>query len=144
ILRSLQSVPVGRIGAWIEADRGLFSPVYAESRLASAGRVCWGQPSPRTPTVSSQYPQSPLSREAVVGELQVHGLKPTGQRILVAEILMGTPTHMTAEQILAAVRSSGERVSKATVYNTLKALANRGLVRQIHLDPERSVYDSTR
>ena len=94
--------------------------------------------------MSSQYPQSPLSRDAIVGELQLHGLKPTGQRILVAEILMGAPTHMTAEQILAAVRSSGERVSKATVYNTLKALANSGLVRQIHLDPERSVYDSTR
>ena len=30
------------------------------------------------------------------------------------------------------------------MYNTLKVLAQRGLVRQIHLDPERSVYDSTR
>ncbi len=57
---------------------------------------------------------------------------------------MSVPTHMTAEQILAAVRRGGERVSKATVYNTLKVLAQRGLVRQIHLDPERSVYDSTR
>ena len=94
--------------------------------------------------MSSQYSQHSLSREAIVGELQLHGLKPTQQRILVAEILMGAPTHMTAEQILAAVRRSGERVSKATVYNTLKALATSGLVRQIHLDPERSVYDSTR
>jgi Fur family iron response transcriptional regulator len=94
--------------------------------------------------VSSQLPSNPLSREAIVGELQLHGLKPTQQRILVAEILMSAPTHMTAEQILAAVRRSGQRVSKATVYNTLKALANSGLVRQIHLDPERSVYDSTR
>ncbi len=57
---------------------------------------------------------------------------------------MRVPTHMTAEQILAALRESGERVSKATVYNTLKVLADSGLVRQIHLDPERSVYDSTR
>lgn len=94
--------------------------------------------------MSSHYPQHPLSREAIVGELQLHGLKPTQQRIMVAEILMATPTHMTAEQILAAVRRSGERVSKATVYNTLKALVTSGLVRQIHLDPERSVYDSTR
>ena len=92
----------------------------------------------------SQYPQQPLSRDAIVDELEVHGLKPTDQRVLVAQILMAAPTHMTAEQILAAVRGSGERVSKATVYNTLKALANSGLVRQIHLDPERSVYDSTR
>lgn len=97
--------------------------------------------------MSNQYQaeiSSGLSREAIVAQLQLHGLKPTDQRVRVAEILMATPTHMTAEQILAAVRQGGERVSKATVYNTLKALADTGLVRQIHLDPERSVYDSTR
>jgi Fur family transcriptional regulator, iron response regulator len=97
--------------------------------------------------VSSQYSaehQPSLSREEIVGELQSHGLKPTDQRIRVAEILMSAPTHMTAEQILAAVRAGSEHVSKATVYNTLKVLADTGLVRQIHLDPERSVYDSTR
>jgi Fur family transcriptional regulator, iron response regulator len=94
--------------------------------------------------VSSEPLQAPLSRDAIVRELEAHGLKATEQRIRVAEILMRTPTHMTAEQILAAVRSGDQRVSKATVYNTLKALAEHHLVRQIHLDPERSVYDSTR
>lgn len=89
-------------------------------------------------------PPSPLSRQAIAAELEAHGLKPTDQRLRVAEILMRAPAHMTADQILAAVRRSGERVSKATVYNTLKALAQSGLVRQIHIDPERSVYDSTR
>ncbi len=94
--------------------------------------------------MSSPQPFRPLSREHIVEQLQAHGLKPTEQRIRIAELLMSVPTHMTAEQILAAVRRGGERVSKATVYNTLKVLAQRGLVRQIHLDPERSVYDSTR
>ena len=88
--------------------------------------------------------QPTLTREKIIEQLQLHGLKPTEQRVRIAEILMSVPTHMTAEQILAAARRGGERVSKATVYNTLKALAQRGLVRQIHLDPERSVYDSTR
>jgi Fur family transcriptional regulator, iron response regulator len=85
-----------------------------------------------------------MAREQIIQELQTHGLKPTEQRIRIAELLMSVPTHMTAEQILAAVRRGGERVSKATVYNTLKVLAQRGLVRQINLDPQRSVYDSTR
>ena len=88
-------------------------------------------------------PIGPVSRDRIAQQLHVHGLKPTHQRVRVAEILMSAPTHMTAEQILAAIRRGGERVSKATVYNTLKVLAQRGLVRQIHLDPERSVYDST-
>jgi Fur family iron response transcriptional regulator len=87
--------------------------------------------------------QGASSRDRIAQQLHLHGLKPTHQRVRVAEILMAAPTHMTAEQILAEIRRGGERVSKATVYNTLKVLAQRGLVRQIHLDPERSVYDST-
>jgi Fur family iron response transcriptional regulator len=86
----------------------------------------------------------PATREQIVQELVAHGLKPTDQRVRVAAVLMSAPKHLTAEQILAAVRETGERVSKATVYNTLKVLAEHRLVRQIHLDPERSVYDSTR
>lgn len=94
--------------------------------------------------MSFEFSDKVISREKIVQQLSLHGLKPTSQRVRVAEILMSVPTHMTAEQILAAVRRGGERVSKATVYNTLKVLAQRGLVRQINLDPERSVYDSTR
>lgn len=86
----------------------------------------------------------PLSREQIIEELVARGLKPTEQRVRIASVLMSAPQHLTAEQILAAVRASGERVSKATMYNTLKVFAQHGLVRQVHLDPERSVYDSTR
>jgi Fur family iron response transcriptional regulator len=87
---------------------------------------------------------SQVSPRDIVRELEDHGVKPTAQRVRVAEILMSAPTHMTAEQILAQVQTGDGRVSKATVYNTLNVLAQHGLVRQIHLDPERSVYDSTR
>jgi Fur family iron response transcriptional regulator len=92
----------------------------------------------------STEPCFSLTREQIVQELAARGLKPTDQRVRVAMVLMSAPKHLTAEQILTAVRESGEHVSKATVYNTLKVLADHGLVRQIHLDPERSVYDSTR
>ena len=85
-----------------------------------------------------------LSRDDVMRLLAEHRVKPTQQRIVVAEVLLAEPTHMSAEQILSAVREAGERISKATVYNTLKVLVDSGLVKQIHLDPDRSVYDSTR
>ncbi|HTE39951.1 MAG TPA: Fur family transcriptional regulator [Steroidobacteraceae bacterium] len=80
----------------------------------------------------------------VIRLLAEHGVKPTMQRVTIASVLLAQPTHMSAEQILANLRTAGERISKATVYNTLKALVDSGLVRQIHLDPNRSVYDSTR
>jgi Fur family iron response transcriptional regulator len=75
--------------------------------------------------------------------LEQHGVRPTSQRVRVAEILLTAPRHLTAEQILASLRQASGRVSKATVYNTLKLFVEQGLARQIHADPERCVYDST-
>jgi Fur family iron response transcriptional regulator len=75
--------------------------------------------------------------------LEQRGVRPTAQRVRVAELLLTAPRHLTAEQILAALRQSSGRVSKATVYNTLKLFVEQGLARQIHADPERCVYDST-
>jgi Fur family iron response transcriptional regulator len=94
--------------------------------------------------VNASFPQADLSRDEIAGLLEAHGVRVTRQRLRIAQILMHTPRHLTAEQILETLRGGGERVSKATVYNTLKVLVDQGLVRQIHLDPDRSVYDSTR
>jgi Fur family transcriptional regulator, iron response regulator len=76
--------------------------------------------------------------------LEQHGIRPTAQRLRVAEILLTAPRHLTAEQILASVReNAASHVSKATVYNTLNLFVGEGLAREIHADPERCVYDST-
>lgn len=75
--------------------------------------------------------------------LEQRGIRPTVQRMKVAEILLTSPRHLTAEQILATLRQSSGRVSKATVYNTLNLFVEQGLAREIHADPERCVYDST-
>jgi Fur family transcriptional regulator, iron response regulator len=74
--------------------------------------------------------------------LERHGVRPTSQRVRIAEILLAEPRHLTAEQILETLRESQGRVSKATVYNTLKLFVDQGLLRPIHADPERCVYDS--
>ena len=92
-------------------------------------------------TVNSQFPQAPLSREQIAQEIAQRGLKPTEQRVRIAEILMRTPTHMTAEQILAAVRDSGDHISKATVYNTLNLFLERKLIREVIVDPNKVFYD---
>ena len=75
--------------------------------------------------------------------LEQHGIRPTSQRIKVAELLLIAPRHMTAEQILGCLRRADSRVSKATVYNTLNLFVAEGLAREIHADPQRCVYDST-
>ena len=50
---------------------------------------------------------------------------------------------MSADQILTTLRETGNRISKATVYNTLNLFSRRGVVREVAIDPTRLVYDST-
>ena len=76
--------------------------------------------------------------------LEQRDILATPQRLLIAGLLFSRDQHLTADQIIHALAEAGTQVSKATVYNTLKLFVERGLVRQIHLDPDRCVYDSTR
>ena len=70
------------------------------------------------------------------------GIRPTAQRVRIAALLLSSPQHLSAEQILAALRAVGARVSKATVYNTLNLFAGRGLIRQLSVDGSRAWFDS--
>jgi Fur family iron response transcriptional regulator len=70
------------------------------------------------------------------------GIRPTGQRVRIAALLLSAPQHLSAEQILDNLRSAGARVSKATVYNTLNLFAERGLIRQLSVDGSRAWFDS--
>lgn len=70
------------------------------------------------------------------------GIRPTAQRVRIASLLLSAPQHLSAEQILANLRGSGARVSKATVYNTLNLFASHGLIRQLSVDGSRAWFDS--
>lgn len=74
--------------------------------------------------------------------LSACGIRPTAQRVKIATVLLSAPQHLSAEQILANLRDSGTRVSKATVYNTLNLFAARGLIRQLSVDGARAWFDS--
>ena len=68
---------------------------------------------------------------------------PTPQRLEVAAILLEKPQHLSADQIIERLRVAGSAVSKATVYNTLNLFSQRGLVKEVMVDPVRKYYDST-
>ena len=78
----------------------------------------------------------------VQGLLDRHGILTTAQRVEIAEILLERPQHMSAEQIIDRLRDAGSNVSKATVYNSLKLFVEKGLVKELIVDPERRFYDS--
>ena len=84
----------------------------------------------------------PLDRSEVVSMLQHFKISPTRQRVEIAEFLFQCPQHLSAEKILDGVTNAGNRVSRATVYNTMGLFANKGVVREVLIDRERVFYDS--
>ena len=74
--------------------------------------------------------------------LQQHGVQPTSQRIQIASLILGQHRHVCADEVLRRLHDARARVSKATVYNTLKLFCERGLLRTVDVDPVRQFYDS--
>tara|TARA_A100001011_G_scaffold140850_1_gene148869 strand:- start:4 stop:447 length:444 start_codon:yes stop_codon:yes gene_type:complete len=72
------------------------------------------------------------------------GLRPTKQRIKLAQLLIGDGQnkHITAESLFELVKKSDVSVSLATVYNTLKAFCDVGLINEVMVDGGKSYFDT--
>src|SRR6056297_350745 len=71
-------------------------------------------------------------------------LRPTRQRLTLASLLVGDgqDRHVTAEGLHDAARTSGDKVSLATVYNTLRAFCDAGPMQEGTVDGARSYFDT--
>lgn len=81
------------------------------------------------------------NRQDLIALLRTHGVAPTHQRLEIAHVLFGRGEHQSADRILALVNERHAETSKATVYNTLNLFRDRGLVREVIVDPKRVFYD---
>ena len=71
------------------------------------------------------------------------GLRPTRQRVALATLLFGAgDRHVTAEILHEEAVRAGERVSLATVYNTLHQFKRAGLLREIAIGGQRAYFDT--
>lgn len=73
--------------------------------------------------------------------LAAHDINPTPQRVTIMRVLFQHRAHMSAEDIYREVNAGDQLVSKATVYNTLGILAQKGLIREVIADPSKVFYD---
>jgi Fe2+ or Zn2+ uptake regulation protein len=69
-------------------------------------------------------------------------MKLTPQRFAVLDYLVRSDGHPTADQISADLNRRFPRASRATVYNTLNALRDAGLVLEIYMDDAVARYDA--
>lgn len=76
--------------------------------------------------------------------LQTAGLRPTRQRLVLAKLLVGDgqDRHVTAENLHKAAATGNAPVSLATVYNTLRAFCDAGLMNEIPMDGNKSYFDT--
>ena len=78
---------------------------------------------------------------SVVDLLEQVGIQPSAQRVAVADYVLGTTEHPSADKVWASVQESFPMISRATVYNTLNLFVEKGLLRELVLAEGKVVFD---
>ena len=76
-------------------------------------------------------------------QLRLAGLRPTRQRVAIAALLLdGRHRHVSADSLTEEIIAAGVEVSGGTVYNTLNQFTDAGLLRQVLVHNEHSLFDT--
>ena len=80
-----------------------------------------------------------------IERLRTSGLRPTKQRLAICKILFDRKEtfHFTIEKLKKIVeKDSGEKISLATLYNTVHAFEKRGYLKEISLKGNKTFFDT--
>ena len=85
---------------------------------------------------------NPLSNyNQAINRLSNNGIRPTKQRMILAKLLFENgDRHISAEELHEEVKKEDRRISLATIYNTLKQFRNIGLLKELIVDQNKSIY----
>ena len=76
-------------------------------------------------------------------QLRLAGLRPTRQRVAIAELLLdGRHRHVSADSLTEEITAAGIQVSGGTVYNTLNHFTDVGLLRRVLVHNEYILFDT--
>jgi len=73
--------------------------------------------------------------------LKRQGLKFTQERALILDAVLDKPGVFEADELLQEMRDAGHRVSKATIYRTLKHLREANIINEVLIDPRQAHYE---
>ena len=74
-------------------------------------------------------------------KIESSGISPTKQRRVLAKILFEKGNrHLSADELFHDVKKEDRKISMATVYNTLKQFTSLGLIREVVVDQNKSLY----
>ena len=84
-------------------------------------------------------PMSPYNN--AINVLEKNGIRATKQRRVLAKLIFDKgKRHISAENLFDEVKKDDRKISMATVYNTLKQFTSLGLIREIVVDQNKSLY----
>ena len=80
-----------------------------------------------------------------VNKLRNSGLRPTKQRLKICEVLFNTEKtfHFTVNDLSKIIREKlNQKISLATVYNTVHAFKKKGYLKEISMNSEKTYFDT--
>ena len=80
-----------------------------------------------------------------IEKLRLTGLRPTKQRVKICEVLFNTDKtfHFTINDLAKKISEEfNEKISLATVYNTIHSLKNKGYLKEISINSNKSYFDT--
>ena len=80
-----------------------------------------------------------------ISKLRNSGLRPTKQRIKICEVLFNKEKtfHFTINDLVKIIENEAkEKISLATVYNTVHAFEKKGYLKEIAIDSNQSYFDT--
>ena len=94
------------------------------------------KPQPSVPEIKVHEPLCAVFRRY----LKSLGQKYTPERAQILDVLIEMDDLFQAEELLERMRTAGYRVSKATIYRTIKLLQEAGILQQVLMDSEHAHY----
>ena len=86
-----------------------------------------------------------LSSPEYIEKLRKSGLRPTKQRIKICEVLFDTKKtfHFTISDLVKLIEiRANEKISLATVYNTIHAFEKKGYLKEISINSSQTYFDT--
>ena len=80
-----------------------------------------------------------------IEKLRETGLRPTKQRVKICEVLFNRDKtfHFTINDLVKKISEElNEKISLATVYNTVHALQKKGYLKEISINSDKSYFDT--
>jgi len=86
-----------------------------------------------------------LNNMSFIDKLRSSGLRPTKQRLKICEVLFDTDRtfHFTVNDLVKIIdEKMNEKISLATVYNTVHAFHKKGYLKEISINSDKSYFDT--